>query len=106
MELTILVDVDASNDYVVTLSGSLDLQSRAELEERAKAAFGPELARSIVLDLAGVTFIDSTGIGAVVALAGDASEAGIRFALRNPSARVARILEITGLRDTWDIETS
>lgn len=44
------------------------------------------------------------GIGAMVELAGEATDAGIRFTLHAPSPRVQRILEVTGLLHAWPIE--
>jgi anti-sigma B factor antagonist len=53
----------------------------------------------LVVDLLHVTFIDSTGIGALVAGRNAARTVGIRFTLRHPSAFVATQLRQTGLQD-------
>jgi anti-anti-sigma factor len=58
----------------------------------------------LVLDLAAVTFIDSTGLGAIVQIAGDAADADLGFVLARPSDRVTRILTASGMRDIWPIE--
>jgi anti-sigma B factor antagonist len=52
------------NAYVVSVAGELDLYSTPQLvaELEALAPDGPEL----VLDLGAVTFIDSTGLGAIL----------------------------------------
>jgi anti-sigma B factor antagonist len=106
MEIAITTSVDAETRAVVTVAGSLDLQTRDALREAGQAALADASAGALVLDLAGVTFIDSTGIGAIVGLAGDAADIGRAFSLRNPSPRVTRILTVTGLINEWSVDTS
>jgi len=89
---------------VVTLTGSVDLASRALLTDAVKTAVADSDVTGIVLDLSGVEFIDSTGLGAVVESAGMAEDSSRNFALRSPSPRVSRILELTGLAEQWTIE--
>jgi anti-sigma B factor antagonist len=52
-----------------------------------------------VVDLLHVTFIDSTGIGALATGRSAAHQMGIGFTVRHPSAFVARQLRQTGLYD-------
>ncbi|HEX2902602.1 MAG TPA: STAS domain-containing protein [Jatrophihabitans sp.] len=104
MELLVEVDDSSADESVITLTGSLDLASRGQLIEAAGAAI--DAGRGLVLDLAELTFLDSTGIGALVEAAGMAADAEQRFRLRNPSARVARVLELTGMSEQWQIETT
>jgi anti-sigma B factor antagonist len=106
MEIAITTTVDAENRAVITVTGSLDLETRDALREAGQAALADASAKALVLDFAGVTFIDSTGIGAIVGLAGDAADIGRSFSLRNPSPRVDRILTVTGLINEWSIEAS
>jgi anti-sigma B factor antagonist len=103
MELTITSTNDESARAVLSATGALDLQSRGELLEAARTSLnGPITA--LVLDLSAITFIDSSGIGALVQLFGDSADADIPFVIRDPSARVTRILDLTGLLDAWTIE--
>jgi len=102
MDLDINVETTANGTRILLLSGSMDLQSRGLLAPGA--GLGLTQTTHICLDLSGITFIDSSGIGAIVELAGDAEDAGISFSLRRPSALVRRILEMTGLLHTWPID--
>lgn len=102
MELTI-TDESEGDRRVLRLVGAVDLLSRDQLLELGGRAIAARPA-GVAIDLAGVDFFDSTGIGALVRLAEQAEDAGITFALRNPSARVARVLQIAGLEDTWPVE--
>jgi len=103
MDVQIARSADDTGRPVLTLTGSIDLQTRDRLIEAGRAVLAEESV--LVLDLAGVTFLDSTGIGALVELSGDAKEASGELVLRNPSSRVERVLELTGLTDVWATET-
>lgn len=105
MEIEIAAAAEADGRVVLTVSGALDLASRDQLLVAGAEALNRDHAKALVLDLAQVSFIDSSGIGALVQLAGDAADVGRAFVIRNPSDRVRRILQITGLLDTWTIES-
>ncbi len=51
--------------------------------------------RPAVLDLAGVSFLDASGVGVLLSVHRLAGELGCPFALRSPRGLVARILHIT-----------
>jgi hypothetical protein len=53
--------------------------------------------QDLVVDLTHLVFMDSNGIGALVAGYGAARQAGVRFLVRVPSGFVYRQLNITGL---------
>ena len=105
MELTVTTQSDNAGNWTIVLDGALDLLSRNELVDAANKAFQSANVTTMTLDLAAVTFIDSIGVGSIVRIANDTDDVGARFALRQPSARVSRILQIAGLQDAWPIET-
>jgi anti-anti-sigma factor len=91
---------------ILALHGELDLASVTELVDRAEAALregGP-----LVLDLRGLRFIDSTGLGAVARIDRAARRAGTNLALVAGPANVQRVFEISGMVDalTWTAEDS
>ena len=59
-------------------------------------------ARDIVIDLTGVTFLDSSGLRVLVRSRQDVIDAGGRFRLRGATDVVERVLQITGLADTFE----
>jgi len=65
----------------------------SELERRLATAN----LRQLVFDLAGLTFIDSAGLGALLAIRDRTEALGIGMALTNVSAPVRRILDLSGL---------
>jgi anti-sigma B factor antagonist len=80
---------------VLRLVGVLDIGTVGTLRESVK----PHLVAdgTVVLDLAEVTFCDSTGIGAIVGLYRTGAEMGCDLILQSPQRRVAAILSMTGV---------
>ena len=103
MELHIDESSNGSGEVVLTVSGSVDLSSQGALLARGQEILAREGVKGVVLDLSEVGFLDSTGLGALVELSRDAEDHDIDFAISNPSVRVQRVLEVTGLRDRWRI---
>jgi anti-sigma B factor antagonist len=82
----------------IHIRGEVDLASATELETRVLEAFegGPS---AIVLDLEALTFIDSSGLRALVSLSKEASDRGAALVLRNVPRHAQRVLDLTGLSD-------
>ena len=78
---------------VVLLQGQLDLASSGQVRE-ALAAVGGE---TVVADLSGLEFLDSSGIAALLAARSDVLREGRSFQLRGASGIVRQVLELTGL---------
>jgi anti-anti-sigma factor len=80
-------------DGVLRLEGELDLAA----EERAATALRnrPLTANDLVIDLSGVTFMDSTGIRVLETVA--MGPEAIRVILRSPQPLVRRVLELVGI---------
>lgn len=79
---------------VVRVEGEVDMAVaalfRAALEERIH----PHC--DLVVDLAGVTFLDAAGVGVLLEVEGAAREVGRTVRIRNATGIVARVLQITG----------
>jgi anti-sigma B factor antagonist len=86
--------------YRLILSGELDLRNAVDLRAEVSALLAERpLPTDVELDLAGVTFMDSLGLGTLVVGQRICGELGVHFAVRNPSPFVSRLLEVSGLRD-------
>lgn len=87
----LLIDValDGAGQATLTPHGEIDLATKevfvAALVRAAEAG-----ATRIVLDLAGVAFLDSSGLGAIV----DAVEGGAQIVVRRPQPIVRRVFEV------------
>jgi anti-anti-sigma factor len=80
---------------VVAVSGELDIDTMVELSAALMTANG--LAATTVVDLRGVTFIDSSGVSGVMAAARRARDAGSRLVCVRGPAPIQRIFELTGV---------
>ena len=86
----------ASADATVKVSGRLAESYVPELETCWRSARTEHPGGKILVDLQHVTFIDSTGLGALIAVYNYAGDQH-RVLIQNPRRNVQRILEITGL---------
>ena len=89
------------------------------LEARGRITLGPETEslrhriksagdshKCIVLDLAGVDYIDSAGLGTLVAGAASVRRAGGELKLANLTARVRDLMQITRLSTLFEVYDS
>jgi anti-sigma B factor antagonist len=90
---------------VVALCGELDLLDTSDVASHliaAVAAYGP----SIIVDLAGLRFIDSCGLGVLVRVLRWTRESGGDLSLAAPRRQVRQVLGITGLIDVFSVYPS
>ena len=88
---------------LVELSGELDLECVPSLRNELRDIFvhgGEELR----IDLSGVDFIDSTGLGALVWAWKQSRMFRMRFLVVSPSPEVARLLALSGLDRIFTVE--
>ena len=94
---------------VVTVIGEIDLGTASELSDAAVGAMR-EVGPNLVLDLSGVTFMDSTGLKVLLAVHKRAELSGGRLVLAGATRSVDRIVKITGFDQTFvvceDIEAA
>lgn len=82
--------------HVVALSGELDLATADGVEAELERVEASDAA-SIVLDLSGLTFMDSTGVRLLIqAYARSRADADRLTLLRGPAA-VQRVMELSGV---------
>lgn len=91
------------NTARVRMIGELDIGTAHEAESEIRQAESAGGATTVVLDLGGLTFMDSTGLRLLVSADARAREAGRRLAIvRGPDA-VQRVIELTGLAAKLDL---
>jgi len=81
---------------VVCLSGRLNMVTAGELRERLSTTIDAGSVR-IVVDLAGVDFIDSSGLGALISGLKTARQAGGDLRIAAPTEQVRLVLQLTNL---------
>jgi anti-anti-sigma factor len=88
--------VDRGARRTLILSGELDLASRPLLDE-ALAGVGQERIEALVLDLSGVSFMDSTGLHAVLVAKDLCARRGCELLFVRASTQVQRLFELSGV---------
>ena len=84
------------------VSGEVDIQTSPVLDEQLQKVLDQGLS-SIVVDLGEVTFLDSTGLSVLIAALKRCQGAGGDLRLVSPRPNVRRVLEITGLTETFHV---
>ena len=82
---------------VVVVTGDVDLGTAPDFEDALSRAVEERLGSGLVVDLSGVTFIDSTGLNSLVRALERQRLAGSTLALVSDDSRVAMMLEVTRL---------
>lgn len=102
MDLGIVVDEDRPPFVVVAVRGEVDIATAPKLREKL-VELASQGAQQVVIDLEGVEFLDSTGLGVLIGgmkrlrgLDGDLS-------LVCTQPRILKVFEITGLNRAFTI---
>jgi anti-sigma B factor antagonist len=92
------------NGSVCTLRlyGEADLAVAEQILEVGAAALSEPGTTAVIVEMARLTFIDSTGLGALVGLRNLAMASNKTVQLAQPSERVKRVLDISGLATVFD----
>jgi anti-sigma B factor antagonist len=93
--------IDVGDVHVVSLKGELDVATAEGLADWLVEISGS----SVVVDLSHLTFMDSSGISAMVVARNRLNAAGDELVLTRPRPIVRRALEVVGLADwvtEWD----
>jgi anti-anti-sigma factor len=85
---------------VLAVSGDLDISGVDDFIDHADRLL-ESTPGTIDIDLGGVTFIDSSGLGALVRVQKSAHASGQRLRLAHVTRPVSRILDLTGLTDMF-----
>jgi anti-anti-sigma factor len=78
-------------EVVIALGGELDVSNALETRHRIVGDLAP--GRTVVVDLAAVDFMDSSGLGALVYALREAGACGGRLVVHDPQPRVRRLFE-------------
>jgi anti-sigma B factor antagonist len=87
----------------VELSGELDIATAPQLEQRLNEALSTG-CRRVVVDLRGLSFIDSTGLVLLARWNLASRQDGFRLSLVQGDDRIRRVFELTGLAPEFAYE--
>jgi anti-sigma B factor antagonist len=90
---------------IVSVAGEFDLHASEEVRARLTETLAGG-ARSVVVDLIGVTLLDSAALGVLISAAEALRDVGGELILVIDDRRVLRAFEIAGLQPFFDIRPS
>lgn len=79
------------------LSGDMDHHGVSEVRETIDENLYRSLPSVLNLDLSGVEFIDSSGLGLILGRYEKARELGTQVVISNPSKRTKKLIAMTGI---------
>jgi anti-sigma B factor antagonist len=90
----------------VTVLGEIDFSNADEVAQGIRDAIDEWAPPTVSVDLRDATFIDSTGLGALIEGYRAATEMDTRFLVVNPTDGFRRVLTLTGLVELFGLEDS
>jgi len=94
---------EGSGSFRVELVGELDYVTASLLEEQI-AALELRRPRAVVVDLSSLTFLDSSGLRALLAAQRAAGNGGFDFAVQDPLPQARRVFSLTGARKFLNVQ--
>jgi anti-anti-sigma factor len=87
------------DEAAVALSGELDMTATFRLEPAIDRLLEADGVRRLVLDLAGVDFVDSSGLGLLLATHERSAAADVSMSIVGTRPEISRVFELAGIRD-------
>lgn len=103
--MNIKIDMNENEELIeVNVEGEIDAYTAPKLREAVFPLSEKENVK-IVIDLSGVSYMDSTGLGVIVGVFKSVRTHKGEFKLIGLSERLKRLFDITGLADIIDINS-
>jgi anti-sigma B factor antagonist len=96
----------ADGTIVIEIRGEVDSSTATQLRDVLVDTATRRRPVRLVVDMLHVTFIDSTGIGALASGRNAAASVGVVFKVSNPGPFVAQQLRMLGLLDAFGLDSS
>ena len=88
--------------YIVELNGSLDTATHHELEKELQEILDIK-AKAVIMNMAGVKYISSVGIGVIVWLKNELERRNASFTMTNLQPQIKKVLDVMKLIPVIDI---
>ena len=100
-----LLDIKENGDeLVIRLSGEIDHHSAVAVRSEIDGRIADLRPRRAVLELSGIDFMDSSGLGLIMGRYQKMRAVGGELVLREPNERVLKIFRLAGLEKIVKIE--
>jgi anti-sigma B factor antagonist len=106
METPILSERTDDGTVTVAVQGEIDFSNADEVAQGIREAVAEWSPETVWVDLKDATFIDSTGLGALIEGYRAATEGSTRFVVTNPTPAFRRVLTVTGLCEMFGLSDS
>lgn len=97
-----IIEKAMGNVCIVKLIGRLDASCSSELKDKVTAMLD-ENKKNILIDLGGIDFIDSSGLGMLVNCMGSVTKTGGLFKISSLKEHPKSLLQMTRLDRVFDI---
>lgn len=88
---------NVKNAFVVHLEGEIDQYAAAEIKAKIDIEIETSDKRNVIINLDGVTLMDSSGIGLIVGRYKNVTALGGRLVICGGSSSVRKIVELSGI---------
>ncbi|MFF8867504.1 STAS domain-containing protein [Streptomyces sp. NPDC015139] len=103
-QLGVHAEIPSAHTVVLVLTGELDHHTSKRLTQSVDAQLqGPHRVALVLLDLSGLSLVDSTGLTSLLKVRQAVSHTGGEVALIAPSTQVQRMLDITGINQVFSL---
>lgn len=92
------------NCLVVMIDGEIDHHTASRIRDRIDNKFLMEPVKNMILDLSGVTFMDSAGIGLILGRKNKVALIGGKLVIRNPRPEIRRLLSVSRIDELIELD--
>jgi stage II sporulation protein AA (anti-sigma F factor antagonist) len=96
--MSLQIETQVSGDtLLVRLSGELDHHTAELVRERVETALDREMCEHLVMNLEGLDFMDSSGLGVILGRYKRVTQAGGRMSLCSVNDQILKLFELSGM---------
>ena len=100
------MDIKSEGSYlIVSLNGDFDIENSQTLKTEVRKKISAENP-NVVIDLSNVNYIDSSGLGTLIAIQKDARFNGGSLSIVGASEQIKRVMKMTNLDKLFDFYNS
>lgn len=98
IEKFVIDQQENDKEYVVYLNGELDLSVAPQLRSALESVVN-QVEKTLILNLKGLKYIDSTGIGIIISVLKIRDELNAPFTVREIPSSIKRLFDLTGISE-------